>query len=75
MRQIVYPIYFEILRQLKKDGSFMIYDESKIQHDLIARPHWGDPALYGNKAYALDGIYDGIEMANLQLTTFLNNCL
>lgn len=74
-RPVLWPIYNEILNQLRLDGRFSIYDVTKIQHDMIARPHWGDPGLYGNDAYLLDGIFDGIELSNLQLTTFLNNCL
>lgn len=74
-RPVLWPIYNEFLKQLKLNGRFSIYDVTKIQHDMIARPHWGDPALYGNDAYLLNGIFDGIELSNLQLTTFLNNCL
>lgn len=74
-RPILYPVYKELLRQMKLNGSFSIYDVSKIKHRQINRPHWGDPGLYGNNAYLLNGIYDGIELTNLQLTIFLNNCL
>jgi hypothetical protein len=73
-RPILYPIYFEFLRQLKLCGQFNIYDETKIQHDQINRPHWGDPALYKNDSYLFGEILDGIELNNLQLETFLNNC-
>ena len=72
-RPILYPIYNELLYQLKIDGRFSIYDETKVSHDMIPRPHWGDPDLY--KEYPLKGVFDGIEISNLQLKTFLNNCL
>lgn len=72
-RPILYPVYNELLRQLKIDGRFSIYDITKIKHDQINRPHWGDPDLY--KEYPLKGVFDGIEISNLQLKTFLNNCL
>lgn len=74
-RPILYPIYNELLRQFKLSGKFQIYDVTKIQHEHINRPHWGDPGLYGNKEYPLTGVFDGIEISNLQLTTFLQNCL
>ena len=74
-RPILYPIYFEFLKQLKVSGHFMIYDVTKIQHDQINRPHWGNPALYKNDAYLFTDVLDGIEIANLQLETFLPNCL
>jgi len=72
-RPILYPVYNELLNQLKANGSFSIYDTTKIQHTQVNRPHWGDPDLY--KEYPLKGVFDGIEISNLQLKTFLNNCL
>ncbi len=74
-RPILYPIYEEFKNQLFVSGYFSIYDVTLIKHRQINRPHWGDPGLYGNDAYLLNGIFDGIELSNLQLTTFLNNCL
>lgn len=74
-RPILYPIYFEFLRQLKISGHFNIYDETKIQHDQINRPHWGNPALYKNDGYLFTDVLDGIEITNLQLETYLPNCL
>lgn len=71
---VLEPIYFSFLRWLKLSGLFMIYDETKIIHDMIPRPHWGDPALYDNKGYLLNEVLDGIELSNLELTTFLKNC-
>lgn len=74
-RPILYPVYLEFLKQLKLSGKFSIYDETLIKHGQTNRPHWGEPELYGNKEYPLKGVFDGIELNNLQLTTFLNNCL
>lgn len=71
---VLFPIYYSILKWLKLSGKFMIYDETKIPHDMILRPHWGDPGLYENNAYLLNEVLDGIELNNLELTTFLNNC-
>lgn len=74
-RPILYPIYNELLKQFKVSGKFSIYDTTLIKHDQINRPHWGDPGLYGNNSYLFNDVLDGIELNNLQLTTFLNNCL
>lgn len=71
-RPILYPVYLELLNQLKLSGAFSIYDVTSIKHDQINRPHWGDPELY--KEYPLKGVFDGIELNNLQLTTFLKTC-
>lgn len=74
-RPVLYPIYNELMTQFKASGKFMIYDETLILHDQINRPHWGDPGLYGNDSYLFNKVLDGIEISNLQLTTFLSNCL
>lgn len=73
-RPILYPIYFEFLRQLKNCGHFNIYNIDEIQHDQINRPHWGDPSLYKNDSYLFGDILDGIELTNLNLETYLKNC-
>lgn len=73
-RPILYPIYYEFLHQLKVSGKFNIYDENKIIHDQINRPHWGDPGLYKNDSYLFGEVLDGIELNNLQLETYLKNC-
>ena len=69
-RPILYPIYFELLRQLKICGAFNIYDESLINHSQINRPHWGDPALYKNDSYIFVDVLDGIELSNLSLEIY-----
>lgn len=74
-RPILYPIYFELLKQLKLSGKFNIYDETKIKHDQINRPHWGDPEMYKNDSYLFGDVLDGIELANLELETYLSNCV
>lgn len=70
---VLVPIYDELMVQLKFSGLFMQY--GPFQHRRIDRPHWGDPALYGNAGYLFDDILDGIEIADLQLRTYLNNCI
>jgi hypothetical protein len=71
---ILYPIYEEFLNQLDISGNFMIYDKSRIIHDQINRPHWGDPAMYKNESYLFGDVLDGIELSNLQLETYLEPC-
>lgn len=74
-RPILYPIYNEFLRQIKLSGKFMVASVDQIKHDQINRPHWGDPELYGNKGYLFNDVLDGIEITNLELKTYLPNCL
>lgn len=71
--QILDPIYKEFFKQLRASGLFMQY--GPFEHERIDRPHWGDPALYGNKGYLLDEILDGIEINNLILKTYFNDCV
>lgn len=70
---VLVPIYDEFLRQLRYSGFFMQY--GPFRHNRIDRPHWGDPGIYGNKGYLFDDILDGIEISDLQLQTFLANCI
>lgn len=70
---ILRPIYDSFLKQLKRSGKFLIYDETKIVFDSVDRPHWGDPKLYKNASYLLGSCLDGIEM-QIQLPTLLNTC-
>jgi hypothetical protein len=73
-RPILYPIYWEFLRQLKLSGKFQIYDETKIKHVQINRPHWGNPSLYKNEGYLFNQALDGIELQKLELPTYLKTC-
>lgn len=72
-RPILYPVYWEFLRQIKLSGKFMYYG-TELSHDQINRPHWGDPELYGNKGYLLNRVLDGIELDRIELKTYLPNC-
>lgn len=71
--QILDPIYVEFFKQLRVSGLFMQY--GPFVHERIDRPHWGDPAIYGNKGYLFDEILDGIEINNLILKTYFNDCV
>lgn len=70
---ILVPIYEALLNELKISGDFMQY--GPFRHNRIDRPHWGDPELYKNGGYLLNDILDGIELSELQLQTYLPNCV
>jgi hypothetical protein len=72
-KPILVPIYEEFLYQLKVSGDFMQY--GPFVHARIDRPHWGDPQLYKNDGYLLNDVLDGIELSDLQLQTYLPNCV
>lgn len=71
--QILDPIYNEFFKQLRASGFFMQY--GPFDHKRIDRPHWGDNAIYGNKGYLFDEPLDGIEISDLMLKTYFNNCV
>lgn len=73
-KPILYPIYEEFLNQLWLSGKFMVYSPDQIEHTQINRPHWGDPGIYKNEGYLFTDVLDGIELSNLQLPIYLNNC-
>lgn len=70
---ILIPIYNEFFVQLRAIGSFMQY--GPFRHTRIDRPHWGNPAEWGNKGYLFDEPLDGIEISDLDLQIYLANCL
>lgn len=71
---VLYPCYKEILKQIKYSGQFNVYDESMIKHTHINRAHWGDPALYNVEGYLFNAALDGLELSDLILETYLQNC-
>jgi hypothetical protein len=73
-KPILYPIYEVFLDEVAMSGYFMVYDAQSIEHDQVDRPHWGDPALYGNTAYLFTDVLDGIELSNFNLPTYSKIC-
>jgi hypothetical protein len=73
-KPILYPIYYELLRQINKSEYIVTQSVDKMAHDKIDRPHWGNPAMYGNDGYILSDVLDGIEIRNLKLT-LKQNCI
>jgi hypothetical protein len=67
-RPILYPIYTELISQIASNVNFIVKSEDAILHDKIDRPHWGNPAAYGNNGYLLNDVLDGIELRNLKIT-------
>jgi len=70
---VLVPIYEAFLTQLRVRGFFMQYGPFK--HTRIDRPHWGDPGQYQNNGYLFDEVLDGIELSDLTLQTYFNNCV
>jgi hypothetical protein len=67
-RPILYPIYEDLMKQIVKCKLIIDENVSLLAHDKIDRPHWGNPAAYGNNGYLLNDVLDGIEIRNLKIT-------
>jgi len=73
--KVLYPIYYNLLREIARSGDFQVYDETMISHTMIPRPMTGIVDKDGTRAYIFDDILDGIELNNLSLKLYLDNCV
>lgn len=78
-KPILYPIYHELLLQIRKSGRVMIASENQIDHIKIDRVFWGKEGLGGVKENVFDDLLDAIEIKDLSLKfydpKFHNSCL
>lgn len=73
-KPVLYPIYLEFLEQLNFSKAFETYGVTNIQHTKIDRLYWGREGLYKNEGNIFNDFLDCIEIRNLKLKTYLNNC-
>lgn len=75
-KPILYPIYYEFLKQLANTKGIINVVNETIPHEKLDRPHWGNPAQYGNTGYIFTDVLDAIEIRSLNLTidTLQFNC-
>ncbi len=71
-KPVLYPIYFEFLRQLTLSGRFMTYGTSRISHTKIDRVFWG--RAFEGDANPFNDWLDCIEIKDLKLKINLKNC-
>ena len=67
-KPILYPIYEALLTNIANDVRIGGMSKNNIEHEKIDRPHWGDPATYGNTGYIFSDVLDAIEVRNLKIT-------
>lgn len=67
---ILNPIYSEFFKQIVASGNFINYGVDSFEKETIPRPHWGNPAQYGNDGYILGDVLDGIEIKNFRLRMY-----
>jgi len=71
----LYPIYEEFLTQLFRSGFFMLQSDSLIQHTKYDRLYWGRESLFGGTANMFNDYLDVIEIRDLKLKFYVNNCI
>lgn len=73
-KPILYPIYYELLKQFNFSKRFSTYGVSTISHTKIDRLYWGKEGLYGNDGNIFNDRLDCIEIRDLKLKVNLKNC-
>ena len=69
----LYPIYIELINQIKKHVAFQI-DFGNVLHTKIDRLYWGKQALNGNDANKGGDFIDAIEIKNLRIKILKQSC-
>ena len=72
-KPILYPIYNELLKQIKLSGFYSV-NYAGIEHDQTDRYYWGRSGLYGNTGNTFNDYLDAIEIENLRLKIKNNHC-
>lgn len=71
---ILYPIYAELMEQIKRSKSFVGYMKSAPEHTKVDDLHMGTDSEDGNGGYKLPDKLDGIWIKNLSLTINTETC-
>ena len=66
-RPVLYPVYFELLKQISKSPAFTVKSETQIKHRKFDRLFWGRDGLYGNSKNVFNDWLDCIELKELKL--------
>ncbi len=72
-KPVLYPIYYEFMRQLGLSPMVNQTEES-IRHIKIDRAYWGKNQQRGENKTALNDYVDAIEVRNLELKINYSNC-
>lgn len=64
-KTILYPVYYELIKQLQKSKAFM--HAGDIPHTKIDRLFWGTETVFANTEQIINDYADCIEIQNLQL--------
>lgn len=71
---VLYPVYYELLRQIHLAGAFMTLSPNRIPHTKIDRLYWGREGLYGNQANIFGDWIDCIEIRDMRINLTQKTC-
>lgn len=73
-KPFLYPIYYELLKELSSSRYILNYSPNRISHTKIDRLFWGKQGAYGNTANIANDKLDAIEIQNLNLKFNREKC-
>jgi hypothetical protein len=73
-RPILYPVYYEFLKQLAKSPAFTVKSADQIRHVKTDRLYWGREGLFKNDGNIFNDWIDCIELKDLKLKVNFKLC-
>lgn len=67
-KPVLYPIYWELMAQLRNHKQFEFKNQDEIKHTVIERVFWGKEGLYGADGNIFNDYLDCLELQNLEIT-------
>jgi hypothetical protein len=74
-KPVLYPIYFELLKQIRLSRKFEVITGDQYPHVKIDRLFWGREGAWGNEANTFDDKIDCIEVKELKVRRKPQICL
>lgn len=73
-KPILHPIMVELFNQFELSGAFLTEGDDLQVIDRIDHYFWGRESIYGAKANIFSDWIDSVELNNLNLQLYTNNC-
>lgn len=73
-KPILYPIYLELMEQIKQSPITVVYGNTQLGHTKIDRLFFGREMVYGNTGNIFNDYIDAIEIQNLRVKLRNNYC-
>jgi hypothetical protein len=73
-RPVLYPIYYELIRQLSLHPQIMPVNENRVPHSKWDRSYWGTRQQGDGEKNMLNDYVDAIDIDNLRVKILFPNC-